>query len=134
MSNREQQFLQAMGIQSWELTHPERLQGYQAKKNMIDNRCKLLLVSASYPTASEVALFERVLKSFNVTLEQAQHVFPHNLANLDLSSVEWVWFSGCESHTIEGVKTLQSPVLSEVEGHTQHRRDLWQQICSYQTH
>lgn len=134
MSNREQQFLQAMGIQSWELTHPERLQGYQAQKTTIDGRCKLLLISASYPTATEVVLFERVLKSFHVTLEQAQHAFPHNLANLDLSSVEWVWFAGCECHTIEGVKTLQSPVLSEVEGHTQHRRDLWQQICSYQTH
>ncbi len=134
MSNREQQFLQAMGIQSWELVHPERLQGYQPNKMAIDSRCKLLLVCSSYPTASEVVLFERVLKSFNVTLEQAQYVMPHNLTNLDLSSVEWIWFSGCESHTIEGVKILHSPVLSEVEGHTQHRRDLWQQICSYQTH
>ncbi len=131
MSNREQQLLKAMGIQSWELTHPERLQGYQLEQVKLDPECKLLLVCSNYPTASEIALFERVLKSFHVKLEQAQHVLPHNLNSLNLSSVEWIWFSGCDSHAIEGVKTLQSPALSEVEGHTQHRRDLWQQICSY---
>ncbi len=45
--------------------------------------------------------------------------------------MKWIWFSGCDSQAIEGVNTLKSPALSEVEGHTQHRRDLWQQICSY---
>ncbi len=133
MSNREQQYLQAMGIQCWELTHPELLQGYQPEKTELDKECKLLLVSSRYPTTDEIVLFERVLKSFHVKLEQAQHVLPHNLANLNLSSVEWIWFSGCESQIIDGVKTLQSPELSDVEGHTQHRRDLWQQICSYGT-
>ncbi len=131
MSNREQQLLKAMGIQCWDLVHPERLQGYQPEKVSIASECKLLLVCDNYPTPNEVVLFERVLKSFNVKLEQARHVLPHDLANLDLSSVEWIWFSGCESPTIEGIKILKSPVLSEVEGHTQHRRDLWQQICSY---
>ncbi len=131
MSNREQQLLKAMGIQSWELTHPERLQGYQPEQVKLDPECKLLLVCSNYPTASEIALFERVLKSFHVKLEQAQHVLPRNLNSLNLSSVEWIWFSGCDSQAIKGVKTLQSPALSEVEGHTQHRRDLWQQICSY---
>ncbi len=131
MSNREQQLLKAMGIQSWELTHPERLQGYQLEQVTLEPECKLLLVVSNYPTASEIALFERVLKSFHVKLEQAQHVLPHNLNSLNLSSVEWIWFSGCDSQAIEGVKTLRSPALSEVEGHTQHRRDLWQQICSY---
>lgn len=131
MLNREQQLLHAMGIQSWELTHPERLQGYQPTKVTLDNECTLLLVCPNFPAANEIALFEKVLKSFNVKLEQAQHVLPNNLANIDLSPVEWVWFSGCESQTFSGVKTLTSPLLSEVEGHTQHRRDLWQQICSY---
>ncbi|QSA19763.1 DNA polymerase III subunit psi, partial [Vibrio furnissii] len=29
MSDRQQHYLHAMGIQSWDLVHPERLQGYQ---------------------------------------------------------------------------------------------------------
>ncbi len=91
MPTQEQQYLQAMGIQSWELTHPERLQGYQLEQVTLDPECKLLLVCSNYPTASEIALFERVLKSFHVTLEQAQYVLPHNLNRLDLSSVEWIW-------------------------------------------
>ena len=28
-------------------------------------------------------------------------------------------------------KVLNSPLLSEIDGNVQHRRDLWQQICSY---
>lgn len=132
MPNQEQQYLQAMGIQSWELVHPERLQGYQASKVGLDKECKLLLVSENYPTPSEVTLFERVLKSFNVDLQQAQHVHLYNLASVDLSSLEWIWFAGCDDASISGIKKLHTPPLSEVDGNTQHRRDLWQQICSYE--
>ncbi|MFV0450354.1 MAG: DNA polymerase III subunit psi [Vibrio sp.] len=132
MPNQEQQYLQAMGIQSWDLIHPERLQGYQPEKTALDNNCKLLLVSESYPTSSEVVLFEKVLKSFNVELQQAQHVNLHNLANIELSTLEWIWFAGCDDQSISDIKILRTPFLSEVDGNTQHRRNLWQQICSYQ--
>ncbi len=132
MSNHEQQYLHAMGIQSWDLIHPERLQGYQPAKAALDTECKLLLVSDHYPTASEVALFERVLKSFNVELQQSQYANLHNLANIDLSTLEWIWFAGCDDESISGIKKLRTPPLSDVDGNTQHRRDLWQQICSYE--
>lgn len=132
MPNHEQQYLHAMGIQSWDLIHPERLQGYQPAKAALDTECKLLLVSEHYPTASEVTLFERVLKSFNVELPQAQYANLHSLANIDLSTVEWIWFAGCDDESISGIKILRTPFLAEVDGNTQHRRDLWQQICSYE--
>ncbi|WP_165312169.1 DNA polymerase III subunit psi [Vibrio ziniensis] len=132
MPNHEQQYLQAMGIQSWDLIHPERLQGYQPKKAALDTECKLLLVSTNYPTASEAALFERVLKSFNVELQQSQYASLHNLANIDLSTLEWIWFAGCDDEINSNIKKLHTPLLSDVDGNTQHRRDLWQQICSYE--
>ncbi len=133
MPNQEQQYLQAMGIQSWELVHPERLQGYQPSKVTLDSSCKLLLVSASFPTADEIVLFERVLKSFKVKLDQTQYVHIDHLASIELASLEWIWYAGCDGDVISGVNKLQTPLLSDIDGNTQHRRDLWQQICSYET-
>ncbi len=132
MSNQQQQYLKEMGIQTWELIHPERLAGYQSQKEILDSACKLLLVSSDFPTSAEITLFEKVLKSFHVKLDQAQYVSQNNLPNLDISSVEWIWYAGCDGETPSGIKVLHTPLLSEIDGNTQHRRDLWQQICSYE--
>lgn len=127
----QQHYLQAMGIQSWQLTHPERLAGYQSAPQPLEADCSLLLVCDAFPEPDEITLFERVIKSFGVSLAQARHVYPHQLTLLDLSVLEWIWFAGCDSQVQTAAKRLQSPVLSEIAGNTQHRRDLWQQICAY---
>lgn len=131
MSEHQQQYLHAMGIQSWELVHPERLQGYVPSLKPLDSDCRLLLVSDTYPNAAEAQLFERVLKSFHVPLHAARHVYPHQLIQLDLSSLEWIWLAGCEVAVVTSAHRLRSPALADIDGHTQHRRDLWQQICAY---
>ncbi|EKO3465239.1 DNA polymerase III subunit psi [Vibrio fluvialis] len=131
MSDHQQQYLHAMGIQSWELVHPERLQGYQPTLAPLDEGCRLLLVCASHPTAAEAILFERVLKSFHLPLSAARHVYPHQLSQLELAGLEWIWLAGCDVAADTSANRLISPTLAEIDGHTQHRRDLWQQICSY---
>lgn len=132
MSQIHAQYLQEMGITQWELSHPERLAGYQTELVKLPETCQLLLVSPEKPQGVLAEMFERVLKSIKLELSQAQYVHPNELSYFDLSSLQWVWFAGCESDTDIAAKTLQSPLLSHIDGNNQQRRALWQQICSYE--
>lgn len=131
MPQNELQYLQEMGISYWELAHPERLQGYHVEPSTLPDSCKLLLVSPEKPSGQLAVMFERVLKSIKLNLDQALFITPNELSSINDDGVEWVWFAGCAA--TEGIKTksLQSPLLSEIDGNNQHRRALWQQICSY---
>ncbi len=131
MSQTHAQYLQEMGISQWELSHPERLAGYESKRTPLSNECKLLLVSLEKPQGDLAVMFERVLKSIKLDLSQALHIQPQHLTSIELGDVEWLWFAGCESTQEIQAKTLQSPLLSDINGNNQHRRDLWQQICAY---
>jgi DNA polymerase-3 subunit psi len=131
MSQTHAKYLQEMGISQWELSHPERLAGYESKRTPLSSECKLLLVSPEKPQGDLAVMFERVLKSIKLDLPQALHIQPQHLTSIELGNVEWVWFAGCESTQELQAKTLQSPLLSDINGNTQHRRDLWQQICAY---
>ena len=131
MSQTHAQYLQEMGISQWELSHPERLAGYESELTPLANDCKLLLVSPEKPQGELAVMFERVLKSIKLDLSQALHIQPQHLTSIEFGDVEWVWFSGCESTQEIKAKTLQSPLLSDINGNNQHRRDLWQQICAY---
>jgi len=131
MSQTHAQYLQEMGISQWELSHPERLAGYESKRTPLSSECKLLLVSLEKPQGDLAVMFERVLKSIKLDLSQALHIQPQHLTSIELGDVEWLWFAGCESTQEIQAKTLQSPLLSDINGNNQHRRDLWQQICAY---
>lgn len=131
MSQTHAQYLQEMGISQWELSHPERLAGYESKRTPLSSECKLLLVSPEKPQGDLAVMFERVLKSIKLDLPQALHIQPQHLTSIELDGVEWVWFAGCESAQELKAKTLQSPLLSDINGNNQHRRDLWRQICAY---
>ena len=131
MSQAHAQYLQEIGISQWELSHPERLAGYESKLTPLASDCKLLLVSPDKPQGELAVMFERVLKSIKLDLSQALHIQPQHLTSIELGDVEWVWFAGCESTQEIKAKTLQSPLLSDINGNNQHRRDLWQQICAY---
>ncbi|MDE1220091.1 DNA polymerase III subunit psi [Vibrio aestuarianus] len=133
MSNHEYQYLQEMGIQYWKLVHPERLLGVSLPTIDLPDSCRLLLVSPNCPQQSSALLFSRVLKSMGIELNDARHLEPQYIDQLGGSLPEWVWFAGCEpSHSEVSAKVLVSPNLSDIEGNNEHRRDLWQQICSYE--
>ena len=132
MPQHEIEYLQEMGIQCYELIHPERLQGYQAPCIALQESCQLLLISPQYPKNETKILFESVLKSINLGLDQALHIFPHQVEQLADPQLEWVWFAGCEINSAVKGKVLSSPLLSDIDGNNEQRRALWQQICSYQ--
>lgn len=127
----QQHYLQAMGIQEWQLIHPQRLAGYSPLIESLDKQCRLLLVSSLLPSGSQLVWLERVLNSFNLNLLQARHVYPQQLCQLELNDLQWVWYVDCQVSAVTTANALHTPALSEVEGNTHYRRDLWQQICAY---
>ncbi len=131
MSINEKQYLHEMGISTWELVHPDRLAGFQSPVMALPSSCKLLLVSPLCPEKESAILFEKILKSMKLTIEQAMHIEPERLALLGEHQLEWVWFAGCEAQAIENTKQLTSPLVEDIDGNNEHKRALWQQICSY---
>jgi len=133
MSENEKLYLQQMGIATWELTHPERLAGFQFAQIELPAECCLLLVAEQCPKNQTAQLFERVLKSIKLELSQARHVSPAELALVNLEPLTWIWFAGTVAQPVPAmVNVLHSPTLSEIDGNTEHRRALWQQICAYE--
>ncbi|WED21234.1 DNA polymerase III subunit psi [Vibrio sp. JC009] len=131
MTRKTQSYLAEMGIDSWTLEHPERIEGYEAAPVVLDENCRLLLVSPEKPEGEIVVMFEKVLKSIKLTLDQARHIYPHQLNQIQSGGLKWVWFSGCEASPLEEANILTSPLLNEIDGNVELRRALWQQICSY---
>ena len=127
----QSQYLHEMGISQWDLVHPDRLAGYQANLTVLPDGCKLLLVSDEKPDGKLAEMFERVLKSIKLDLTQALYIPCSQFTSIDSSRVDWVWFAGSSPSIELDAKVLQSPLLSEIDGNNQHRRDLWQQICAY---
>lgn len=132
MPQHQEQYLQEMEIQRYELIHPERLQGYQAPGLVLPESCKVLLVSPEYPQKDVALLFERVLKSIHLSLSASLHIYPEQLCQLSEHQLKWVWFAGCEAQDVARVNVLKSLKLSQIDGNNEQRRALWQQICSYQ--
>jgi len=126
------QFLENMGIQNWALSHPSRLSGYQQATIDIPESCSLLFISPVKPEGEMVVMFGNVLKSLKLTINQARHIFPEQLAMIGCHQLSWLWFSGCEKWDIPKIKLLETPLLSDINGNNQERRRLWQQICSYE--
>ncbi|PMH41183.1 DNA polymerase III subunit psi [Vibrio sp. 10N.286.49.B3] len=131
MPSTTEQYLQEMGIARWDLIHPERLSGYVTKPIELPASCQLLFISPVSPEGELALMFERVLKSMKLTLEQALYITPEQLANCQLSEVKWLWFAGCENSIETSHQCLNTPLLSDIEGNNQQRRALWQQICAY---
>lgn len=129
MRNEPMAYLSEMGIDQYQLIHPQRLSGYQAVSITLPSDCKLLLVSAVLPQGDQAEFLERVLKSMQLTLAQVRHIYPHQLPQLE-QPVEWVWFAGCASTELPS-KVLNTPLLSDIDGNNAERKALWQQICSY---
>ncbi|GLT14882.1 DNA polymerase III subunit psi [Vibrio algivorus] len=136
---RQQSYLKEMGISTFEVAHPDKLEGYQSPGIILPNDCVLLLVAESCPQGEDATLFIKVLASMKLQPEQALHLTPGQLTQLQQHNLKWVWFAGCDGSLSNNdhlpqwqlLKLLHSPALSTIHGNTQNRRDLWQQICSY---
>lgn len=131
MSQAFGSYLHEMGIQSWDLIHPERLLGVQTVKQKLPQQYCLLLVTDKALSDEDLPFFERILATFDVSLKDVVRVTPDNFSLIELAEhIQWVWFAGCaaQEHTV--TKQLISPYIQEIDGNTQHRRALWQQICT----
>ncbi|SHO55277.1 DNA polymerase III subunit psi [Vibrio quintilis] len=132
MSFRQQDYLQEMGIQRWRLHRVQVVHGLSLKQVEPDDSCQLLIVSPVMPQGQFAILFEKVLKSFTVSVDEAMYIHPDDLYRLGNHHLQWVWFAGCQP--VDGIapRQLVSPPLSQIESNPLHRRELWRQICSYQ--
>ncbi|MDR9830784.1 DNA polymerase III subunit psi [Vibrio sp. FNV 38] len=130
-TQRNRAYLTEMGITQWSVTHPERLQGIEPTVHTLDASCRLLLISPQCPHGALAEFLEKVLKAMTLSLEQVQHIEPHNWSQVVTEGVDWVWFAGCEAQVSEA-KTLTTPSLNQIDGNTQQRRALWSQIQSQQ--
>ncbi len=114
-------------------SHPERLAGYESE-----------LIPLSGDWSYYWFRFENLRKispwCLNAYLKVSSSTYlrlylqqPQHLSAVWIYGSGWmrVWFAGCDSAHELKAKTLQSPLLSDINGNNQHRRDLWQQICAY---
>lgn len=131
MQTNSMAYLSEMGIDTYQLMHPQLLSGCQVAAINLPADCKMLLVSPTLPEGSQAEFLERVLKSMQLTLAQIRHVFPQQVEQVQPQSVEWLWFAGCPSSDALQGKVLSSPLLSDIDGNNQQRKALWQQICTY---
>ncbi|WP_261834850.1 DNA polymerase III subunit psi [Vibrio ishigakensis] len=130
--DRNHALLAEMGITQWTLTHPERLGGYEQTPLDLEDDIKLLFVAQQTPSGSNAEFMQKVLQgAMKLSLDSCRHITPAQFSQLSKHNLEWVWFCGCEPMQTEVSKTLKSPALSEIDGHNQNRRALWEQIKSY---
>ncbi|GEA61673.1 DNA polymerase III subunit psi [Vibrio comitans] len=120
--------LAEMDIQEWQLLHPERLQGYQQPEITLDASVKLLFVSPELPSGHYAEFLQKVLKAMKLDLNDCRHLYPNQVQQLASHSLQWLWFSNCTSQPLDNIKVITSPALSEIDGHNENRRQLWNQI------
>lgn len=129
---RDLQYLQEMGITAWQIKQPEVYPDHAPELVSLPESCKLLLVAPSVPQSHDAWLFGKVLASMKLTPEQALYLPESAVAQLAEHQLVWCWFAGCDVNTIDGCRILQSKSLPEMRQDTASRRDLWQQICTYE--
>tara|TARA_Y100001960_G_C14592401_1_gene786373 strand:- start:396 stop:800 length:405 start_codon:yes stop_codon:yes gene_type:complete len=133
MSHRELHYLDEMGIQYYELNHPQILKNASVAPLALPDSCQMLLVCPECPEGQLAEMFERVLKSIQLDLSQALHIYPEQFAQLARPLPKWQWFAGCEAPMDNEGLVLTSPMLDQINGNNEQRRALWQQIQKYQT-
>lgn len=126
--------LQAFEIESWQLRHPERLQGFDVKPEVVTADYQLLLVAQQKPQGEDVFLLSKILATMNLTLEQVCFVDYANLTQISAPQIQWIWLVDAEGvntaelDVSEDVKWLQSAPLSQMHTNADLKRELWQQI------
>ncbi|MFA0084263.1 DNA polymerase III subunit psi [Vibrio sp. 10N.261.51.F12] len=136
--------LQLMGIQTWELTHPERLSVQPKQTLTLPQECELLFVSPVKPEKETALFYQKILKAMKLDIACSQHITPEQLLHLDgAHTPKWLWFAGDDRaderyQQLLSLRTfttqpnqLTSPLLTNIDGNDAERRALWNQIRSY---
>lgn len=132
-SNHSKSYLDEMGIDTWILSHPNRLANYQLQTVKPEESVQLLFVCPTLPSNDEdIKLLENIAGTFQVQLDKIRHVYPQDFRHVQRDALNWVWFCGCQPPDAEvSGNLLQSPLLAEMHHNTQMKRQLWLQIKSY---
>lgn len=136
--------LQIMGIQSWDVAHPERLPLSHQSKLVLAEQCRLLFVSPVKPEGDSVLFYQKILKAMKLELTDTLHITPDLLLSMTGEHVpDWIWFAGdqhAEQRLSQLTQTLAlsrvpnkliSPPLVDIDGNDVERRALWNQIRAY---
>ncbi|MCE5164588.1 MULTISPECIES: DNA polymerase III subunit psi [Plesiomonas] len=129
MVTRRDWILELMGITQWQLRHPSLLQGDVSVA--VGPHIRLVIV-AEQPPALSVRLCQDVLSTLQVTAEQVCCIRPEQVAFLRIAQPCWFWLMGCEAEIPDGCRALHSPVLARFGPDAQAKRQLWQQIVTYE--
>lgn len=141
---RDNSILQLMGIQAWELWHPERISRQHQPNIGLPADCRLLFVSPQLPTGELAKFYQKILSAMKLSLEQSRHILPEQLQYLDANNhLVWIWFAGDKDSAAllqqfqvgkdltAKLKILHSPELAVVQNSAGEKRQLWNQIRSH---
>ncbi|WP_087021955.1 DNA polymerase III subunit psi [Thaumasiovibrio subtropicus] len=131
MTITAEQRLKAMGLQRWQLRHPHFYPDYQQPVINLPDEVVLLFVSDATLNEHDAWLFGRILASMKLEPEQARQLTSDGALQLGEHQLQWVWFAGCEGNAPTGVNVLSSIPLAEMHQQPNAKKQLWQQICSY---
>lgn len=133
-----------MGVQTWELIHPERIPVRSQALLSLRADCRLLFVSSVKPIDDSALFYQKILKAMTLELTDTLHISPEQLLLLDGEHIpEWIWFAGDDKarerftqltqqyQLSPPPKKLVSPHLTNINGNDMERRALWNQIRAY---
>lgn len=130
MYTKQQSYLAEMGIEQWQLCHPDRMQGLTVERDDISDQTRLLIVTPTAFSNEDLNFLEKVTSSFDVSLKELRVVQPSQLFRLGDHKLEWVWFIDCSPEPIDSVKQLSSEKLAKVSAEASLKKALWNQIRS----
>ncbi|SIN72875.1 DNA polymerase III subunit psi [Salinivibrio sp. ES.052] len=125
------QRLQAMGLEVWQLRHPE-LYGKEHEVIQLPDSCQLLLVCDFPLNEQDAWLFGNILKSIQLTSDQARQLPHAALSSLGEHHLTWCWYIDAPDVIVDGVQSLHSIPLAQMHDNPAAKRDLWHQICQYE--
>jgi DNA polymerase-3 subunit psi len=131
MPSKQHAYLAEMGIEPWQVWHPERLEGVTLSKEDLPVNVRLLLIAPNPVALEDIPFLEKVLTSFDVALNEVRMTQPNQLFILGDHTLEWVWFVDCDAQSLGVSKSLVSRSLDIVSKSPSLKKSLWQQIQSY---
>lgn len=127
-------FLQEMGIGIWQVREPRFFSHLEKEIIELPKECKLIFICEIAPSKDQLAFVSKILNSMNLGLDETYFLPPNETENI-LADDVFCWFVGInpQKTTISNAKVLHSCTLEQLENNPQAKRDLWQQIKSYDT-
>ncbi len=121
-----------MGISVWQLRRPEVFLTDPMPKIALPEDCQLLFVSAHPPSEKDISLFEKILKTMKLNLEQSMYLPPDSIKYLQVHQLKWCWFADCDHQnlpqSLHRLHTIHSCSLKLLESDLGEKKRLWQQI------